>query len=543
MLAICDWANRFWSWAQRRPWAAIALLVFVPRLATLINAPLGHDESLYVVQGLDWTQGGLPCVTTWVNKPPTFIAMAWLAYRLLPSAPFTAVHLLTCAAALGVCLGIYEVGKQLAGKRAGLAAALFAILLLNANLAGQISDLLSFETELFQTFFVIVSVWAVIRIRPTWRAWLLAGAAISLAAQMRQNSVLFVMVPMLFGVIVAGRLPPAGGLGLGAGFAAALAPLISFYGALGRLRELFFCLVVIPANLNVNLFSWPALTGGLSQFGTYFSTQALVLLVAVAGLFSRDRALGQGVSSRRLSVMLVVWGVIGCVSISMTGKFFAHYFIQLIPPLALLAGLGYELLFGERVAEPRPGPMASEATSATRGRIANAALLTVVCVLLASAMMYQVNQWVQSRQNPRHSSIWAAGQFLAQVSAPGDRLFVFGRRPELYILAKLRPATPEIAGTLLAAAAHNTPGGATDRLGPQPELNSELITDASALQDYLGHQLEAHPPRYVVNAPFHRATVSWATHSRYPYLERFLRERYRPIHQEGELEIYERVGH
>ncbi len=542
MLTIYQWANRLWSWAQRRPWAAIALLALVPRLGTLINAPLGHDEALYVVQGLDWTQGGLPCVTTWVNKPPTFVAMAWLAYRLAPSAPFTAVHLLTCLAALGVCLGIHEVGKQLAGKRAALAAALLAVLMLNANLAGQIGDLLSFETELSQAFFVIVSVWAVIGIRPTWRAWLLAGAAISLATQMRQSSVLFVMVPILYGVVVAGRLPRVAWLALGVGLALAAAPLLAGYALLGRLPELFFCLVVIPANLQADLTSWPALTGGLAAFGTYLSVQHLAVLLALAQLLSRDRPLVQGRSSRRLSITLAVWAGISAMSISATGKFFPHYFIQLAAPLALLGGLGYARLFPEQIERPPGEAAAGEAVAQRRAKIANAALVTVTFVLLAGALAYQGDQWVQSRQNPSHGSIRAAARYLDQVSAPGDRLFVFGRRPELYALAGIRPATPEISGTLLAAAAQNRPQGATDTLGLKPELGPELITDVRVLQDYLGQTLEARPPRFVVTAPFYGEAQRYEIHNKYPYLVSFLHERYRLIWKEGQLEIYERLA-
>src|SRR5437763_13867844 len=103
-------------------------------------------------------------------------------------------------------------------------------------------------------------------------------------------------------------------------------------------------------------------------------------------------------------------------------RFYPHYYVQLIPPLALLAAPYYARLWSRTIRSPH-WLLRSAVTYAWLG-------LTVIA--------FSIEHWtgLAPRRVPSE-----AGRYLSTHSSPNDRIFVWGRSSEIYLNAHRRPAS------------------------------------------------------------------------------------------------------
>ena len=122
-----------------------------------------------------------------------------------------------------------------------------------------------------------------------------------------------------------------------------------------------------------------------------------------------------------------VWAALAGVAVAAGGRFFPRYYFQLLPLAALAGARGFALLGGRRA-------------------LALGALLLVPMVRFGPRYALLAHDLVEGRP-----SRWAdlamdrdsrnAARFARPFSAPGDTLFVWGFRPELYVYTGLPAAT------------------------------------------------------------------------------------------------------
>ena len=151
-------------------------------------------------------------------------------------------------------------------------------------------------------------------------------------------------------------------------------------------------------------------------------------------------------------------------------RFYPHYYVQLIPPLALLAAPYYARLWSRTIQPPhwllRP---------------------RVICAWLAlTVIAFSINHWtgLASQRVPSET-----GQYLLAHSSPDDRIFVWGQSPEIYLDAHRRPACRYITTFPLTGYVFG---------GPIPgfDTRSRILPGAwSALEQ----DFTRHPPTYIVD--------------------------------------------
>jgi hypothetical protein len=254
------------------------------------------------------------------------------------------------------------------------------------------------------------------------------------------------------------------------------------------------------------------------------------------------------------------------VTITIGDRFFGHYYLFLVPPVAVLFGLATRLL----------------TISASRSRLAaaSAAVYLVLLVLdrvfswpdvvQAGTVVYLVGLallvlYGMSRPSVRGAA--AVGGILAleivflgvhtrtlmtppsapyrghdfravtreisERSEPTDRLFVWGWAPEVYSLTRLTPASQFVISMYLVN--DTRPQSTTSAIDPGYE---KLLLD----------ELDAVEPRFIVDASSHSWTMvasgdPWLyTLERYPdfALNRYLARHYRTVGRFDESVLYER---
>jgi hypothetical protein len=188
-------------------------------------------------------------------------------------------------------------------------------------------------------------------------------------------------------------------------------------------------------------------------------------------------------------------------------RFYPHYYIQLIPPFALLAAPHYARLWSGRT-RPRHWWLRPAVTYTW---------------LSLTTIAFSIAHWHGLASNRALSE---TGQYLLEHSDPNDRIFVWGQMPKIYLDAHRRPAsrfvvtfplTGYIFGGLTGVDTH-------DRIVPGAWTKLE--------QDF-----ERHAPVYIVDVQVPEKNKQYPVRS-FPFLAMLLAEKYRPVARTAEGVIY-----
>jgi 4-amino-4-deoxy-L-arabinose transferase-like glycosyltransferase len=234
---------------------------------------------------------------------------------------------------------------------------------------------------------------------------------------------------------------------------------------------------------------------------------ACLPLVIGAIMACRDKS---EIWAGRIAERTALFGLLAASAIGAAAgaRFYLHYYVQLIPPLALLAAPYYARLWSRTIQPPhwllRP--------AVTYAWLA----LTVIA--------FSIEHWtgLAPRRVPSE-----AGRYLSTHSAPHDRIFVWGQTPEIYLHAHRRPASRYITTFPLTGYVFG---------GPIPgfDTRSRILPGAWTT---LEQDFARHPPIYIVDV---QADPKTAQHpvKNFPILAKFLAERYQLVAYTAEGVIY-----
>jgi 4-amino-4-deoxy-L-arabinose transferase-like glycosyltransferase len=225
---------------------------------------------------------------------------------------------------------------------------------------------------------------------------------------------------------------------------------------------------------------------------------ACLPLVVGAGMAFRDR---NGLWAKRKPERTALLGLLiaSVIGAAAGARFYPHYYIQLVPPLALLAAPHYVQLWRSRN-EPRfwffrPSVMAG--------------WLTVTVVAFSVAHWKLLAGYRESLETAR---------YLMEHSAPNDRVFVWGRSAaEFYLQARRRPASRYILTFPLTGLVFGA-----DR--PGVDTRNRIMPGA---WDTLEDDFREHPPRFIVDLTA-GSDPQYPVRD-FPVLFRLLTERYEPV--------------
>ena len=274
------------------------------------------------------------------------------------------------------------------------------------------------------------------------------------------------------------------------GFFAVLGVVIAILQKQGILRDAFFW--TITAHANPHVF-WGKGVSILAFLACCFPLVigAVMSLRDKRGLWAKNNA------ERTALLALLAASAIGTAA---GARFYPHYYIQLIPPLALLAAPYYARIWSGRD-QPQHW-LLRPATSYVLLAV------TVVAFFIASYV------GLASRRQPTE-----VGRYLSENSAPEDRIFIWGHSSPIYMESRRRPACRYILTFPLTGRVF---GG---RL-PGVDTRKWIVPGA---WNILEQDFSKHPPVFIVDlehGPEERYPVR-----DFPILARLLEDRYQPVLQ------------
>ncbi|MCF3119232.1 glycosyltransferase family 39 protein [Streptomyces arenae] len=462
-------------WTRLLP--LLAALACVTRLPSFRWPLWNPDEGYLAVQARMLADGGELYETVVDRKPPL---VPWLyagAFALFGDTSLLPLKILAVAAQLLTAVLLASLARRRWGDGAGRTAGVL-YLLISIGLNPEDTQAATFE--IFMLPCTAAAMWCADR-----RRWCAAGTAVACAFLAKQTGGA-VLLPVAWLLWRAG-VPRRDGPRLAAGLCA---PVLAA------------ALLTTPSG-----FLFWTVTGS----GAYASFTGSELHVLVRGLVNAAilAAACAGVLPPVVRVLRIartgagdlwLWLAASAAAVLLGFHFFGHYYLQLMPPVALLGAAALHILPGERT-----------------GR----------AIVVSGCACAVFLAWGLLAPRPDLAHAVRLAETVKAHTAPHDRVLFWGMHPETYWLADRAPASRYLTAGLLT----NYSGG---RDGPQV---GEKYGVAGAWPVFRA-ELRARPPAMVVDDSRGKPFAP----ERVPSLRRALGAGYEPVMWVGGAVFYVRVG-
>jgi hypothetical protein len=482
-------------------WTAIATIcVIALHVPSFVHRLMDGDEAVYGAIAALMNQGGRLYADGGVdNKPPGIYWTYAATFEAFGRYQMTAVHAVELLAIAATCGVLVAVGWMMSCRRVGILAAL----LYGALTASGNPRLLAANSEVFMVLPLTAAFLLLLRRQWFWSAVLMVmGGAFKQVAAV--DVLLLPLALLLF------EAPPRrvrGALLFGAGLAAGLAAGAALLAVTGS----------IPG-----FWRWTVETlvgyasGNWTPANVWSRAQGSLVPFLLWGVFAWIAALAFAVRWRRLAPaekLAVAWLALSFIGAMAAGHLAWHYFIQVMPPLALLAAL-----MVERALRWQSWRRAVAAIAVLG--VAIPAVYWFSFDLTADPLTYD---WTGAPAQHQ-----AVADYIAAHTRPGDRLFVWGVWASLYVESDREMATrfPQFLS--------GYPRGS----GPAP-----LAWDTAAdVWPLVVSDLERNPPALIVDT----SSAGWSDFtypmSDYPLLGDYVAAHYRQVATVDGVAIYARVS-
>jgi hypothetical protein len=410
--------------------ALVPILLYLPFAGT----PFERDEGVYATIAQGVLDGRVPYRDLFDNKPPLVYIWYAFSFTLFGESVFAPRILASICLSLTTLALFNQARMVLPMPAARFAAALFAIstglpwVALHANTEAYM--LLPLVTSLM--FFTI-------GMRDGRLRWfVIAGIFAGLAMMTKQvamwNLLALAMVALVWHRRTAETqlraIAPTASLF--AGCLAALALVALPFTLAGALDDLIY------ANLSYNwvYINFLSHAERLANFG-----YGLLFFSAVAAPFVAGAIAGLVVLWRKRSAVtdyvLILWAFASALGVASGGRFFPHYFLQLMPSLAVLTGI----VIYDRFVNGREHVLSRPAWIVATFLIVVSVGTTTVLYLaprqaeeqVVSSVFYQ-KEWEASSEK--------LGEYIKERTEDGDLIFNYGRESQIYFYADRAPAIP-----------------------------------------------------------------------------------------------------
>jgi hypothetical protein len=299
--------------------------------AGALDLPLDRDEGAYGYIGANLASGTMPYRDAFDHKPPGIYV--FYAFASLGPDKVTSIRLASAILFAASLLLVFGITARLYGRTAGLVAALAWAALGNSVQLGAARA----NGEQLMVPFLLLALWSFQKgIKKGSARWLLAsGLATGIAVLMKQVAVLPALALFAFlGLRAVGqrdwRRSTAAASVLAVGAALPLLATVIYFGAAGALDELYSA--VVTFNSTYVRQYWESGQAQLDNFDPILTPWTYVALGSIFLYPFVKRG------DRGWHLLIVAWTFANLVGAKMGLRDFPHYFVPVMPGIAILAG-------------------------------------------------------------------------------------------------------------------------------------------------------------------------------------------------------------
>ncbi|HKP85113.1 MAG TPA: glycosyltransferase family 39 protein [Blastocatellia bacterium] len=548
--------SRFERATVFKTFAALVAITFLLRI--FYAGHLYQDDGLWFTAAEEILRGKALYREIYFDKPPA-IALVYAGLFKLFGASILTVRLFTIVYSVAISVVLYLFGKWLYARRAGLISAMMFAIFSTTYQTGHVQGL---NTDFLMALPYAAGAYLFVRSRAdafhrdltragSARLALGGGALTGLAFQINPKAAFDLIFFALFLVIARrwqmkreGSRRKAEGsdanktaffsfaLAL-AGFAIGALPFLIYIAATKSLS--FYWLYVWDWGARYARYypAWKIAVSALTQSFDYFLNNntllvALLFVIVTVVRRYRNRKPNQNDTEPaseadfRADVTLLAWFFVSYAGLATGGRFFGHYFFQILPGLCLIGARGLTLIL--------PALKARDRTQRRNLRRAMLVLLAAGFIItlvrfhartarlaadrVRGAKSASTLEWFHERLNREEQMVAAAVRDLDEEPAadqfaagamrdesprergaqgPSDYLFVWGYRPEIYYWSGLIPASKYLSSQPLT-------GVPADVHYFGEEYRSVLEESATqAARAELARELEQTRPEHIVD--------------------------------------------
>ena len=474
------------------------------------------DEQVYAVVATTMLHGGLAYVDAVERKPPLLFDLYEFILRHAGERSWAALHV----AAVIWTLATMAVLSAVAYLLFGWGSAAWTALLYGVFIAwGDYRDL-ALNGELLMNLPAAAALAIAFhqtrsKLRPEL---VLAGALIGVASLLKQPAAI-ALLPLGLYVLradyrAARGLRPRHSLAhatwILTGFIAALAVRIWPLWRQQILQDAFYWTVSshkVPASLLPGMF----LMNGPPMVVLFVVTTFPLVYAAAISVAGGRRAVAYWAGHEAERAGLLMFLAAACVGVAINGQFLPHYFLQLMPPLVLLAA-------------PVCATVWTSAVPGSAGPVRRAWMTS--WIVLTTLTLFPIDTIGLARNR----GLSEAGRYVQAHSQAEDRIFVWGqsdRAVGMYLDAARLPASRFLASYPLTGHIFSSDDSSSD----------EFARVDSRMWAALAHDFAVHPPRFVIDAEADSGAAGYAI-ARYPFLREYLETSYDPVYRASDGIVY-----
>lgn len=497
---------------RTRTWIHLFALLAFNVLLRIVYARfeflLNPDELLWAVSAREFLAGKTLYRDVWLDKPPG-ATLIYAGVFALTGVKMVAIRIFAQLYVFLTALVVRAIAKQFFDERIGWFAA-FLFSYLSVNYFPE--DMILLNTELLMLLPYSAAAWCFLRalLRDDQRvAYFFAAGMLTAAAALIKpvalcNLLFFAVAPFFPKSRRDARTIATAAFNVAAG---SLLVLGAFYLILDvtEAREAFVRDALLTGSHYVTDQTWAETLRRSTGLLSYVGYNAAFFVLAALAFRKRDNA----------RIWMGLWLLASLLGAAAGRRFYGHYFIQLIPPLAVLSAAGLSKLTRQLRAAPdlKLRTLAAALLLTTAFSFYRFQERTIIFAWDTVIRRPVSDRWLLTRFN-RDIAIIAG--YIDAHSAPQDPIFVWGFKPEIYYASKRPLASRYLSFVPLTGWTHGMPAALDFSAQSQWVLGRKLL-----LED-----LERSKPLYIVDmASVHDFGMNHAMEN-YPDLHEYLRQHY-----------------
>ena len=348
--------------ARHRPHLpGLVLIVAILGLAFILRMkfwgqPFEMDEGAHAYMGWGMLQGLVPYRDMYNGKPPGIYLIHALLFLVAEPTALN-IKLFASIYTLGTTLAVYYVTRKIAGKKAGIAAALlFGIFSPGPKIQGG-----GVNSEVFMVLPYTLAALSLLKAldQGKQKDYFLTGLWTGLACTFKQVAGVNLFWVACYFLIRVGRIREGDRvsritkdvLWVAAGATVPWLPFILYLYLNNAISQFYYWQVGSGfAYMVAGHRGFSSLGLLLKQMKSTLGENGILWLLALAGIVSgwkkyrhKPTADSKPEEQRRQQdawILMATWPFFSFIGVAAGGRYFAHYFIQLLPPLAVLSGAG-----------------------------------------------------------------------------------------------------------------------------------------------------------------------------------------------------------
>jgi 4-amino-4-deoxy-L-arabinose transferase-like glycosyltransferase len=456
----------------------VAALTVLSHLQLFARPYYNADETIYGAIANRINAGEVLYQGAVDHKPPAIYYTYAFTFRIFGRNAVHAVHAVSVVWVLATALLVGAIARTRSGEAAGVLAALLYGMYTSASIP---KWFLAANAELFMQLPTVAALAIVLWWPRRAVACVGAGVLVGVASLYKLQGI-FAALPVAFLIVADDRARPTASAVVRAlprlllAAAGVLLPLLLVaiaFRAAGAWDDLMFWPLGYASRYAVSTDLAEAL-GKLAARGSFFCYTLPALPIGAVLAMRELRH-----NPDRVGVGAIVWVGASFIAVCIGGRFFAHYFIMLLPPLCILAA-----------------PVLHDLVRGARSRMARVALVALIAAPPVAFFVYAPWNDDYLSIDPREPRALAAvGEFIQRTTPAQARLFVWGNSTEIYFHADRLPATRFVFTNYQTGKMWGTPANQDD--APLAVRARFIVPESWPM---LLDDLAAHPPDVIVDA-------------------------------------------